>query len=169
MPGTRLALLGAACVRGEPALADSPLDDHCSGDEAPLRFSFDAWTLDDAPDFNPDLSGLAVTLGGESIELSAAGDAPACDGATPTLGAGQKHALEIELGAAALTGKELQLSHFSTQGELERQFSFVTEKQGPHVALTWQAPQAVGPLKQYLVVRDGSGGVSWATWNVCVR
>lgn len=168
-PGTRLALLGVACIRGEPALADNPLDYRCSSDEAPLRFSFDAWTRDDAAELNPDLTGLSISLGEEAVSLSEASETPACDDATPTLGAGAKHSLKIELGAAALTGKALQLSHFSTRGRLDRQYSFVAEKPPAHVALTWQAPAQTGPVKQYLVVRDGAGGVSWATWNVCVR
>ncbi len=167
--GVRLALLGAACTSGEPALADAALADSCSDGEEPLRFSFDAWTLRDAPQLNPDLSELAVTLGGSAVGLSAAEAEPVCDDATPVLEAGKKHRLELALGAGALTGNELQLSHFSTQGELARQFSFVTKHQAPQVELSWQAPRVVGPVKQYLVVRDGSGGVSWATWNVCVR
>jgi hypothetical protein len=167
--GLRLALLGAACSRGEPALGDTPLSSACSDGAEPLRFSFDAWTLGDTPRLNPDLSGLGVTLGGNSAALVGADVAPVCDDATLTLEAGRKHRLEVELGAAAQTGKELQLSHFSTRGELTRQFSFVSDKQPPHVALTWQAPREAGPVKQYLVVRDGLGGVSWVTWNVCVR
>jgi hypothetical protein len=168
-PNTRLALLGAACVRGEPILAERPLNDHCSGASPPLRFSFDAWTLGDDLHPNPDLSGLLVGVEGDTIELRDAGNAPSCDGATRTLAADQEYAFEIELGAAALAAKPLQISHFSTQGQFARQYSFVNPQQPPRVSLTWQAPATAGPVKQYLVVRDGAGGVSWATWNVCVH
>jgi hypothetical protein len=168
-PGTRLALLGVACTEGAPTLADSSLDYGCTGEAAPLRFSFDAWTLDSTPRPNPDLTGLVVTLDDESAELSGAEVTPTCDDATPALAAAQSHTLAIDLGAAALSADELQVSHFSTRGKLERQFSFVAQEQAPSVVLTWQAPAEPGPVKQYLVARDGAGGVSWATWNVCVR
>lgn len=168
-PGIRLALLGLACAEGEPTLAEAALDYGCSAEADPLRFSFDAWTLEDTPQLNPDLTGLVVTLGDESVEPSGADVAPTCDDVTPALGAAQSHTLAVELGAAAITKNELQISHFSTRGKLERQFSFVAAEQEPRVVLTWQAPPDAGTVKQYLVVRDGLGGVSWATWNVCVR
>jgi hypothetical protein len=168
-PGTRLALLGVACTDGAPTLADSALDYGCSGEAEPLRFSFDAWTLDSTPQPNPDLIGLGVTLGDESVDLSGADVTPTCDDALPSLAPAQSHTLTIDLGTTALPTKELQLSHFSTRGKLERQFSFVDGEQARSVVLTWQAPAEVGPVKQYLVARDGAGGVSWATWNLCVR
>jgi hypothetical protein len=168
-PGLRLALLGVACAEGEPTLADASLDHGCSGNADPLRFSFDAWTLENAPQLNPDLTGLVVTLGDENVHSSGADAAPTCDDATPALEAAQSHTLSIELGAAAAPANELQISLFSTRGKLERQFSFVAAEQEPRVVMTWQAPAEAGPVKQYLVARDGAGGVSWATWNVCVR
>ncbi len=168
-PGARLALLGVGCPDGEPTLADTPLDDRCSSAAKPLSFSFDAWTQRDVPRLNPDLAGLTVTLAGDIFATSPAHTAPACDDATPSLEAGQKHLLELDLGPASASTNELQISHFSTRGKLERQFSFLAEKQAPRVTLTWHTPREAGPVKQYLVVRDGSGGVSWATWNVCVR
>jgi hypothetical protein len=168
-PSIRLALLGVACAEGEPTLAEAALDYGCSGEADPLRFSFDAWTLDDASQLNPDLTGLVVTLADQSVELSGADLAPTCDDVVPALGTAQSHMLALELGAAAVTTNELQISLFSTRGTLERQFSFVAAEQAPRVVLAWQAPPEAGPVKQYLVARDGVGGVSWATWNVCVR
>lgn len=168
-PGVRLALLGVACVEGEPTLAETALDYGCSGETDPLRFSFDAWTLEDAPQLNPDLTGLVVTLADQSVELSGADVTATCDEVVPVLAAARSHTLTIELGASAITTNELQISLFSTRGKLERQFSFVAVEQEPRVVLTWQAPPEAGPVKQYLVARDGVGGVSWATWNVCVR
>jgi hypothetical protein len=168
-PGIRLALLGVACAEGEPSLAEAALDYGCSGEADPLRFSFDAWTLESAPQLNPDLTGLVVTLADQSVELSGADVAPTCDDVLPAFGTAQSHTLAMDLGAAAITTSELQISLFSTRGKLERQFSFVAAEQEPRVVLTWQAPPEAGPVKQYLVARDGAGGVSWATWNVCVR
>lgn len=168
--GARLALLGAACLDGEPALSDAPLDWSCSGGAEPLGFTFDAYTLDATPQANPDLAGLSVKLAQTSVELSPASAAATCDAGAPELAAGETHVVELELGDGAREPREtLQLSHFSTRGDFERHFSFVEPEQEPRISLTWKAPNEAGPVKQYLVVRDGRGGVSWATWNFCVR
>jgi hypothetical protein len=170
-PGARLALLGAACTSGEPALAENPRDFSCGGLATPLRFSFDAWTLADEVNANPDLSAAFVTLGGEGVELVEASASPRCDAADAfEVAAGAAHLLELDLGEGARESREtLQVSHFSTAGDYERQFSFVGPEQAPRLSLTWQAPVEVGPVTQFLVVRDGRGGVSWLTWSLCVR
>jgi hypothetical protein len=168
--GVRLALLGAACLEGEPALGDAPLGWSCSSGAEPLGFTFDAYTLDVTPHANPDLAGLSVKLAQTRVELSPASTAATCDTNAPELAADETHVVELELGDRAREPREtLQLSHFSTRGEFERHFSFVEPEQEPRISLTWKAPNEAGPVKQYLVVRDGRGGVSWATWNFCVR
>jgi hypothetical protein len=168
--GTRLALLGAACLQGEPELAGAPLDWRCSGGAPPLGFTFDVYTRGSAPQANPDLAGLSVKVAELGVELSPASKAAECDADAPAVVAGEIHVVALELGRAAREPEEtLQLSHFSTRGDFERHFSFVEPEQEPRISLTWQAPPAAGPVKQYLVVRDGRGGVTWATWNFCVR
>jgi hypothetical protein len=168
--GSRLALLGVACLEGEPELAGAPLDWRCSGGAPPLAFTFDAYTRDSAPQANPDLARLSVKVAELGVELSPASKAADCAADAPAVVAGQIHVVALELGRAAREPEEtLQLSHFSTRGDFERHFSFVEPEQEPRISLTWQAPSAAGPVKQYLVVRDGRGGVSWATWNFCVR
>lgn len=168
--GVRLALLGAACLDGEPELGDAPLGWSCSSGAEPLGFTFDAYTLASAPQANPDLAGLSVKVAQTGVELSPASTAAACDVGAAELAAGETHVVELDLGEAAREPDEtLQLSHFSTRGDFERHFSFVEPQAEPRVSLTWKAPSEAGPVKQYLVVRDGHGGVSWATWNYCVR
>ncbi len=170
--GVRLALLGAACLAGEPELSDAPLTWSCADDAEPLGFTFDAYTVSAAANANanPDLSSLGVQVAQSDVELSAASAAATCDEGAPELAAGETHLVELELGEAAREPQEtLQLSHFSTRGDFERHFSFVNPARAPRTSLTWKAPREAGPVKQYLVVRDGRGGVSWATWNYCVR
>lgn len=168
--GVRLALLGAVCLDGEPELGDAPLDWSCSSGAQPLGFSFDAYTLSSAPQANPDLTTLTVEVAHNRVDLSPASSAATCETAAADVAVGEQHVVQIELGEAAREANEtLQISHFSTRGDFERHFSFVEPGQEPRFSLTWTAPSEAGPVKQYLVVRDGRGGVSWVTWNVCVR
>jgi hypothetical protein len=169
--GARLALLGVACPQGEPRLGAEPLEWGCSDAGRPLRFSFDFWTRSpERAQRNPDLGELTVTIGGEPVLLENPLAAPSCAAGGLQLAAAASHGVELDLGEAAREpGEELQLSHFSTRGDYERHYDFVTEGQAPIAALTWEAPPTAGPVKQYLVVRDGRGGVSWATWSLCVR
>ncbi len=168
--GVRLALLGAACLDGDPELGETPLDWSCTNGTEPLGFTFDAYTLGTTPQANPDLNALSVKVAQTNLELSPASTAATCDAGTLKVAAGETHVVDLDLGEAAREPQEtLQLSHFSTRGKFERHFSFVGPEQAPRVALKWQVPRETGPLKQYLVVRDGRGGVSWATWNFCVR
>jgi hypothetical protein len=169
-PGTALAVLGVACRSGEPLLEQAPLDWRCSDGSEPRRFSFDASVNSDAANLPPDLAGLSVAIADQGVTLAEASDPPACDAGAPTVAAGIAHSLELQLGDAAREpGEALQVSHFATAGKLERQFSFVSAEQPPGVAVTWTAPAEAGAVKQYVVVRDGRGGLSWATWNLCVR
>jgi hypothetical protein len=168
--GTPLAVLGVACTGGEPVLEQAALDWHCSDGTHPLRFSFDAEVAGDAPNLPPDLGGLSLGIADQDVPVAPASEPASCDDGTPALEAGSPHSLELELGDAAReAGEALQVSHFATAGKLERQFSFVSAQQPTRVAVSWTAPATAGAVKHYLVVRDGRGGVSWATWNLCVR
>lgn len=174
----RLALLGAVCFDSEPRLSPKPLDWSCSGAESPLGLSFDATTSGNTfVNANPDLSELSVTIGGLSIPLEAAETAPACADGTPELSAGP-HDVRMQLGEGASdprtdggqgSSEALQLSQFSTRGKFASQFGFVDPGQEPAATLEWDGSGVSGPVKQYLVVRDGRGGVSWASWTLCLR
>jgi hypothetical protein len=169
--GAHLALLGVACPEGEPMLREDPLDSGCTDGATALRWSFDAWTS--AADFtnrNPDLSELSVVIDGTSIPLDALEDTPSCDADVPEVSADVTHEMEIALGAEAREpGESLQLSNFSTSGLFERQYSFVEPEEAPEASVEWRAPGAGTATKQYLVLRDGRGGVSFASFSVCAR
>lgn len=179
--GAALALLAVACPTSEPQLSENPLDWGCAGGEPALRFSFDAET--GGANFrnqNPNLSDLSVSLDGTDIPLDELRTPASCDADAPVVTASTSHRVAIALGANARereandasadgTLEPLQLSHFSTGGSFERQYSFVEDEQQTEATLTWRAPAAGAAVKQYLVVRDGRGGVSWASWSLCTR
>ena len=168
----RISLRGVACTSGEPALeAEDPLLWSCSDEDAPLRFSFDARPATAAlTNHHPDLAELEVTLDGVDLELEAADAAPSCDTAAASFAADRRLTLALQLGDGARELDEaLQLSHFSTGGSFERQYSFVAPESAASAALSFRTPATGGAVKQYLVLRDGRGGVSWASWSVCVR
>lgn len=169
-PATPLALLGVACPRGEPTLAEEPLAWGCSDDDVALRFTFDAHVSAAEPKNNPELSALSLRLAGEPLRLSDANTAPTCVDETPSVPTSAKVSFELTwTGPAQDSPSNWQLSHFSTRGEFERQYSFVSPESPSSIALDWSTPGDAGPVKQYLVARDGQGGVSWISWDVCVR
>ena len=147
------------------------MDSDCTGGAEALRFSFDAWTT--AADFvnqNPDLSELRVVVDGTAIPLDELDAPPSCDSDAPEVAAEVSHHVELVLGAGAREpGESLQLSHFSTSGLFERHYSFVEPDEAPETSLEWDAPSAGTAVKQYLVLRDGRGGVSFASFSVCAR
>jgi len=125
---------------------------------------------------NPDLSELRVRVGRTLVKLEGALDAPTCADGAPEVEAGVTHPVAVLLGDAArelqsadLGLESLQVSLFATRGLFERQFSFIDPDATPKSELTWDAPKSAGPVKQFVVVRDERGGVSWASWSVCAR
>lgn len=171
-PDARLALLGAVCLTGEPELTDDAAASRCSDGTEPLRFSFDARVGgDDFANLNPELSALQVLVGDVPVPLDAVGAPATCDAAAPSVDAGAAHGIVLELGDGARDddAESLQLSHFATAGEYARTFSFVEPGKALRARVEWQPPAAETPVKHYVVVRDGRGGVSWATFSLCVR
>jgi hypothetical protein len=171
-PDVRLALLGAVCLTGEPELGDDATGSRCSDATAPLDFSFDARAGgDDFENMNPELSALQVLVDGVPVPLDAVDASPTCDAAAPSVDTGATSDIVFELGDGARDddAESLQLSHFATAGEYARTFSFVERGKALRAGVEWQAPAAETPVKHYVVVRDGRGGLSWATFSLCVR
>lgn len=172
LPGTRLAVLAVLCTEGAPELAEDPLDWACSDESAPFNLSFDLWTAPDSGEknANPDLVDLAIEVREQAVSLDDPHEAPACGDGVVELDKERTHTFSFRLGEAAREGEEwLQVSHFSTAGLFEHQFSVMEPEEDAVVTLSWEAPKTAGPVKQYLVVRDGLGGVSFVSWTVCVR
>lgn len=175
---TRLALLAVACASGQPELADDPLDWSCSDGSDPIRLSFDAWTRgDEHKDLNPDLSEAFIAVDDERLVLEAPTDPATCDEGVLHVAAEKTHEFLFVLGEDAreqveFEGEEkelLQLSTFATAGLFDRQFTILEAEEEPRTRVEWEAPDKSGPVKIFLVVRDGRGGVTWITTSVCVE
>ena len=70
--------------------------------------------------------------------------------------------------------ERLLISHFTTAGELERQFSSLEDDDELEQTVEWdlpppeEIPTAGRPVRFVFVVRDGRGGTSWTERNLCV-
>lgn len=175
---TRLAFLAVACASGQPQLADDPLDWSCSDGSDPIRLSFDAWTQgSEHQNFNPDLSKARIEIGDDKLTLEAPTDAATCDEGILRLAAEKTHEFLFALGEGAREEVEvegenkelLQLSNFASAGLFDRQFTILEANEKPRTQVDWEAPDEKGPVKIFLVVRDGRGGVTWITTSVCVE
>lgn len=167
--GTRFAVLGVACPSSAPSLAEEPDDWSCDGFESPLSFSFDAWVEGDEPNQNPDISELEVRIDGALVELQGVDVAPTCADDVVRVKEGKKAKVTFDYGPLARESDEwLQVSHFTTGGEYERQFTIIEPDEKLSTELEWEAG-GVEPVKHYVVARDGLGGVGFATFSVCVE
>jgi hypothetical protein len=164
----RLAVLGVACVSGEPEFSGNPEDYSCDDSSKPLRFSFetDGRSLGNLV---PSLDETEVSLDGQTVTFVLTDQKLACAAAL-SVAADKKQKLMIQLDEASREdGETLQISHFSTAGRFERQFSILDPDESLTFELEFITPEEVGPARSYLVVRDGRGGSSWLSWDVCVE
>lgn len=169
-PESRLAVLGVVCVKGDPSLGIDPEDFTCSGGNRPLRLSFDAYVGGSERNRNPDLSQLSVVISGQAVSLSDPDAHPSCDEGTVMVGAGESHQVVVSLGSESREDDEwLQVSHFATRGKFERQYTVIEPGESASATLDWKAPDVGVASAHYLVVRDGLGGVAFATWHVCAE
>lgn len=174
-PTSRIAVRAVGCETGSPVLTDDPLDWACDDGSRPATVSFAAWTSGERENDNPDLSGAEIRIGDQALPIGVVGVAPTCEEGAPAFVAGATETLRIVLPDAARDDLEeslretLQLSHFSTAGSLERQFSILDGHESLETEIEWELPEVSGPVAHYVVVRDGRGGLSWLTFSVCVR
>jgi len=188
---TTLRVGGIVCVRGTPELTDGGA--RCTGDGADgtsVLFDLPLARATDGSDENlqPDLAETSFTL--DEVEWTAtAADPSGCrgQGLPETPADEREHDITIVLGPnvrelyvrhdLGAAREELQLSHFTSAGELSRQFSFVEpsdERERPSVQLQWTAPKAeqlIGDsqlVRMILVVRDMRGGIARTERALCV-
>lgn len=187
-----IAVRGVICDRGTPGtLPDG--QPGCTGPNAhgagvtltiPLRAN------GAAQNHNPSFEGSSIRLGGQPLgEESGDEDPDECAGsALPKLKAdGKKYALELRLGPGqrelyvdadgrADVREELQVSHFVSEGELERQHAFVEafdDSAEPELRQRWTAPErdqvpAGGRLVRFaFALRDLRGGFAFVRRAAC--
>lgn len=183
-----LVVMGVICATGAPVVDGAGFAATCDdGSRADLVSQHVFISRDQEVNHNPELAGAPFTV-------ADAGWAPAtdagCDDDLPVVKAGSGRTLlgvtfdatDRETyhvaGEPAPAREELQLSAFTTAGELVQQRSYVDaddDRAATPVAFEWEPPRAdevpAGGLrvKFHFVVRDLRGGVDAASRVLCVR
>jgi hypothetical protein len=176
-PAGRVAVLGIVCPFG------SPRDDgqRCDGVEPgnPLTFELELSRENDVNQ-NPTLEPASLTFDGQEWP-----DLPAVEGDCAGQGyveveAGSSHAFEVALSendrdpvphpqALDPVRESLQLSHFTTGGDLSRAFESIAWDSGELLRrTTWKAPKNAGLIRFWLILRDLRGGGDFVERSVCV-
>jgi hypothetical protein len=182
-PEGRVAVLGVLC-EGEAPRTDS-IPPACADESIEHRVSLGLWLPGDGePNRNPDLADDAIAFDDEPLAAMAP-----VEGACAGLGflevpQGTNHRFSITLtdddrdslptdDGVGPSREGLQVSHFSTSGELDRAFSFVSGDDSElSVSVTWKAPGGIGegghPVRFFFVVRDFRGGSAFTERALCV-
>jgi hypothetical protein len=179
----RVAVLGVLCEGEAPRSGSTPPLCESEGPEHRLSLGF-SLPGEYEPNRNPNFSEESITLDGEPLLALEPVDG-ACSGLGFTevaRGSGHTFALTLAEDARealpetdgvgpALEG--LQLSHFATDGELDRAFSYVGAEQAELSAnVGWKAPgnPAEGGtlVRFFFVVRDFRGGSAFTERALCV-
>ena len=171
-----LALFGVVCPDSEPVATADSLD--CAGPGGRLVSLDFILGTDSLVNTNP-------TIDPEAFELDGVAMPEGLDCATlPTVARSSSHELELRLeesdrdaidptSSAEPPKEELQVSHFTTAGKLERAFT-VFEASDTNLAarVSWKAPSEVpldGFARLFFVVRDMRGGSDWIERAVCIE
>jgi len=170
-----LAVFGVVCPGSEPTFPSGGFD--CAGPGGRLVSLDFELESEDGSNLNPVLEPDALTLDGDALPAGS-------DCATlPSVARGSSHTLELWLDesdreplqqqtSADPSKEELQVSHFTTAGSLERAFTIFDASESELVAsVRWKAPEAVpldGFVRLFFVVRDLRGGSDWIERAVCI-
>lgn len=179
----RILLLGSICAgapEGDPLTSNCPLG--VQGTR--VSFDFDLAGQKDV-NYNPAFSEPGLWFDGEPWLASNSTEAACEDGVHPLVRAGSG-AHEIRI-SAALNSRDpltpsnaldplrehLIVSHFATEGSLDRAFSSIeSEASTPETSVDWLAPReapAAGVLVRFwAVLRDLRGGADFVERAVCL-
>lgn len=177
-PSGRLVVLGIICPDGTPSDDGTTCDGADPGTPIALELEL---AHDDDTNLNPELLPEDITLDDDAWP-----ELPAVDGDCNGLGfaevaAGSKHRLGIALDEADRNPllhpskldpvrESLQLSHFTTAGDLEHAFqSIAWDSSALDREVSWTAPKERGLVRFWLVVRDFRGGGAFTERAVCVQ
>ncbi len=193
VPATEQALAGSLevwvtgiiCTDGIPTQNGELLE--CDGGTHPgttVTFTLDL-VLDPAvANLNPSMDDWAFQLDGETWDASTPTSTTGCAGTTgPSLPAVTAGTLETTVtfqsttedhetypvGTTATEEELLLVSHFSTAGEFERQFTDIARNETAEV--TWVPPIQASvdgdTTRYFFVVRDQRGGLAWTQRTTC--
>lgn len=170
-----LAVFGVVCPGSEPTFPSGGFD--CAGPGGRLvSFDFEL-EMAGRTNRNPVLEPDELTLDGDALPEGT-------DCATlPSVARGSSHTLQLWLDetdrepleqqtSVDPPKEELQVSHFTTAGSLERAFTVFEPEDSELVAsVRWKAPEAPpldGFVRLFFVVRDLRGGSDWIERAVCI-
>lgn len=179
----RVAVLGVLC-EGEAPRTDS-VPPACGDESVEHRVSLAIGLPGDSePNRNPAFSDDAISFDGEPLVAAMPVEGPCADLGFLELAAGSKHTFSVALteddrdplpahDGVGPSRESLQVSHFSTGGELDRAFSYVSGDDGElSVDVDWKAPGRAedgGQLVRFFfVVRDLRGGSAFTERALCV-
>lgn len=177
-PRGRLAVLGIICPDGA-ATADGQ---SCDGPDpgTPLALELELSREGDVNE-NPELQPDGIVFDGDAWP-----ELPAVDGDCTGLGfvevaAGSKHLITVALDESDRdplprpseldpSRESLQLSHFTTAGDLTRAFDTIAwDSEELERQVTWTAPKSPGLVRFWLVLRDFRGGSAFTERAACVQ
>jgi len=195
-------VLGVICDGGSPNLDPAVLEgseEACSEGTTAQTITTLSLTVDDgtSPNMHPQLPDVFATVEGMAWEAELEMppvEACASAGSSPNMLAFSRAdfgSLELlirpdgvvreeyltEVGIPprdAILKEELLFSHFTTSGELERQFTVIDDERTEET-LEWSelpGPDAIPAqglyVRFFFVVRDQRGGIDWATRGLCL-
>jgi hypothetical protein len=173
-----LILLVAFCENGVGVALDAGRFEATCADNAPSLLA-SARIKTDPANRNPDIVNDAIVFDGSPLLPTTLRPNAPCLGATdaPVVPVGSKHKLGFRLrGEDREPGETLIVSHVTTKGEFDRQYSAleIDEVAPKNTEIPWNAP-GVDPGENgtvaefFFVLRDGRGGAAFARRAVCVR
>jgi hypothetical protein len=176
-PAGRVAVLGVVCPFGSPSADGTSCDGVEPGN--PLTFELELAREGDVNQ-NPTLEPTSLAFDGEPWPELAAVDGNCSGLGYVEVAAGTEHSFEVALGQDDRNGvphpdsldpvrESLQLSHFTTGGDLSRAFESIPWDSDELLRrTTWKAPKQAGLVRFWLVLRDFRGGADFVERSVCV-
>lgn len=174
----RLALLGIICPDGSASADGSACDGSDPG--TPIALELELAHEGDV-NSNPELQPDSIAFDGDSWP-----ELPAVDSDCTGLGfvevaVGSKHSISVALDEGDRDAlprpsqldparESLQLSHFTTSGDLSRAFETIAwDSAELSRQVSWTAPKLPGLVRFWLVLRDFRGGGAFTERAVCVQ
>lgn len=179
----RVAVLGVLCEGEAPR--DGSIPPACENEAVEHRLSLGLWLAgEEEPNRNPDLAGDAIAFDAEPLAAVAPIDGACAGMGFVEVPRGTNHRFAVSLREAdrdAVSSEDgvgpsregLQVSHFSTNGELDRAFSYVRAEDAELVTnVDWKAPGRIDEggrvVRFFFVVRDFRGGSAFTERSLCV-
>lgn len=186
MTAPSVVVTGAICASGHPSIDAASATARCDdGSRVDVVSQHVFLATEDTTNHNPNISRAPFTFEGASWQAT---EASPCDGELPIVKAGSDRKLihvafeDSDLEAFANDGvpsrEDLQLSVYSTGGEVLQQYTFVDPDDGASVspvAIEWDPPNADDVpgaglrVKFHFVVRDMRGGIDATMRELCVK